>query len=593
VNLEFLRPVADHLWQSTLFVALAGLLTLALGKNRARVRYGVWLAASCKFLIPISALIALGGHLAWLVKMPATAPQTQSVLFAVVYEVSQPFTVRSASPPVPRAPRRTANLIPVVLPAIWACGVIGILCSWWVRWRRVRAMVRAGSPVELNLPIRAMTSPNLGTPGLFGVFRPMLLLPEGIRERLSPEQMSAIAAHELCHARYRDNLTAALQMFTEAVFWFHPLVWWVGKRIVEERERACDEEVLRLGSQPRVYADAILDVCRHYVKSPLMCSAGGENLKNRIEDIMTNRNVFKLNVGRKLLLAGAGILAVAGPVALGLVNASHVTAQSVPAKTFAFEAVSVKPIPSVDRSGLMPPTALPGGRFVSKFPLSIVISYAYKLPFNPSVRLSGVPNSAGIYDIEATGKIPGGLTATERDERMRSMVQTLLADRFKLAIHRETREMPVYALVVGKGGPKLQKADIEEKDCPDVSATPPGPSFTIPDMCHLIAGGQGRGLHARAVNMQDLASYVENWAGRPLLDKTGIQGLYRIETKGWLSMELASGALPPGAKAEDGSEIADLPTLFQVFEHLGLKMESQNDKVDVYVVDHVEKPSEN
>jgi bla regulator protein blaR1 len=84
------------------------------------------------------------------------------------------------------------------------------------------------------------------------------LLPEGIFDRLTPTQLEAVIAHELCHVRHRDNLIAAIHMFVETAFWFHPLVWWIGKRMVEERERACDEEVLRLGSEPRVYAEGIL-----------------------------------------------------------------------------------------------------------------------------------------------------------------------------------------------------------------------------------------------------------------------------------------------------------------------------------------------
>jgi beta-lactamase regulating signal transducer with metallopeptidase domain len=79
---------------------------------------------------------------------------------------------------------------------------------------------------------------------------------------------------ELCHVRYRDNLTAAIHMFVETVFWFHPLVWWMGMRMVRERERACDEEVLRRGSEPRVYAEGILSVCELYVESPWRARPG-------------------------------------------------------------------------------------------------------------------------------------------------------------------------------------------------------------------------------------------------------------------------------------------------------------------------------
>ena len=107
-----------------------------------------------------------------------------------------------------------------------------------------------------------MSSPTVLEPGVFGVFRPVLVLPGDIFDSLTPGQLQAVIEHELCHVRHRDNLTAAIHMFVETVFWFHPLVWWVGKRLVEERERACDEEVLQLGSEPRVYAEGILKICK-------------------------------------------------------------------------------------------------------------------------------------------------------------------------------------------------------------------------------------------------------------------------------------------------------------------------------------------
>ncbi len=109
---------------------------------------------------------------------------------------------------------------------------------------------------------------------MFGIFRPVLLLPEGITERLTAAQLEAILAHELCHVRRRDNLTAAIHMVVETVFWFHPLVWWIRARLIDERERACDEEVLRLGSEAEVYAESILEACKLYLESPLACVSG-------------------------------------------------------------------------------------------------------------------------------------------------------------------------------------------------------------------------------------------------------------------------------------------------------------------------------
>ncbi len=170
------------------------------------------------------------------------------------------------------------------------------------------------------------------------------------------------------------------------------------------------------------------------------------------------------------------------------------------------------------------------------------------------------------------------------------MLQTQLADRFKLKIRRETKEMPVYALVVAKGGPKLQKADIQEKDCTE------GPFIVLPGTpntaCHSFIGGQVRAIHARAVTLADVVTWVENWTDRPLVDKTGIGGLYRIDTARWQPMDPGSSPPPPGA-IQDGVGVADLPTIFEVFEKLGLKIESQRGQVETYVIEHVEKPSGN
>jgi uncharacterized protein (TIGR03435 family) len=316
---------------------------------------------------------------------------------------------------------------------------------------------------------------------------------------------------------------------------------------------------------------------------------------------MRNRDLRNLSRAGNMLLAST-VIAVA---VIFLVNASQIRAQSRAAETLRFDVASVKP--HAPDGEIYLPAFLPGGRFRSSVPLSMVIAAAYGLPFNTNtpVRLSeevqftsvktsklpsGVPAWAltfeNIYDIEATAIIPAELSTPARNNRMRSMLQTLLADRFKLKIHRQTVEMPVYALVVGKGGAKLEKADIEEKDCPDADAHFSDAPWLC---CHTLNGDWEIGLHGRAVTMSDLVTFVVT--DRPLVDKTGIKGLYRIETTGWLPMD---GLVPaPGATSLYGTVMSDLPPIFAVFEKLGLKMERQNGKVEVYIVDHVEKPAEN
>lgn len=208
---------------------------------------------------------------------------------------------------------------PLALFGSWACGFAAIALARWRAWRRVRSVVRASVPMDLAEGIAVRSATGLLEPGVVGIFRPVLLLPVDIMHRLSPSQLQAVLAHELCHVRRRDNLTAAIHMLVEAVFWFHPLIWWIGARLVEERERACDEEVLRLGNASQDYAEAILRVCKSYVEPPLQCVSGvtGSDLRKRIQAILADRITMELSAAKKIALASAAIVVLATPVWIG------------------------------------------------------------------------------------------------------------------------------------------------------------------------------------------------------------------------------------------------------------------------------------
>jgi bla regulator protein BlaR1 len=570
--------MTSHLWVSTLFAGVVGLLTLALRNNPARVRHWMWLAASIKFLIPFSLLVSLGSQFGW----RTAAPSQLSWVSSGVEQFSAP-EVHLAARGV------TASVAwPAIAGAVWLGGCAAVLIAWCIRWRRVRLAMRSASPLRLNVPIDAMSSPALLEPGVFGIRKPVLLLPDGITERLTAEQLDSIVAHEMCHVRRGDNLAAAIHMVVEAVFWFHPLVWWIGARLVEERERACDEEVLRLGNEPEVYAESILKVCRLYLESPLECVSGvtGSDLKKRIEGIMTRGIALELDLTRRVLLGVAGFAAIAGPVAVGVFNAPPMQAQSQSEPRLAFEVASVKSNKSEVRSGMGFEFA--NGRLSAKnMPLLFLISTAYSVPFQgPRLKVLAGEAVGERYDIEATaesGAIPAGASKLVREAKMKLMLQALLEDRFKLKMLRETKEIPVYAVVVAKNGPKLTKAKIEEKDCPEGGSSP--------DRCHQFAGGMGRGLHATAVTMADLVQAVSNWADRPVVDRTGLEGLFEINTEGWTPMI----PRPPGGNEEEGRAFADpaRPTLYMIFDRLGLKMEASKAPIEMFTVEHVEKPTEN
>jgi uncharacterized protein (TIGR03435 family) len=222
----------------------------------------------------------------------------------------------------------------------------------------------------------------------------------------------------------------------------------------------------------------------------------------------------------------------------------------------------------------------------------MIIATAYNVPFQQGGnRLSGVPEWAlsERFDIEATaGKsvLVDGETGKARGDKIRLMLQTLLADRFKMVVRRETKELPVYVAAVGKNGTKLEKSKVQEKDCPETGAVDG-------IFCHSFIGGSGRGLHGAAVDMSDLVGYVQNYSDRPIIDKTGIKGLYKIETAGFTPPWQKPATPGDSGVGEDGVPLSDRPTLFTIFDKLGLKLESQKAPVEMYVIEHIERPTAN
>jgi uncharacterized protein (TIGR03435 family) len=438
--------------------------------------------------------------------------------------------------------------------------------------------------------INVMSSPTNLEPGVFGVFRPVLLLPEGIATRLTPAQLKAILAHELCHVRRRDNLAAAFHMAVEAVFWFHPLVWWIGARLVEERERACDEEVLRLGSEPEVYAAGILNVCKFYLETPLACAPGvtGSDLKKRVEAIMMNRILLRMTFARKLMLGAAGVVAIAGPIAIGIANAPQSRAQAQTGASGApltFEVASIRPAaPQTGRKVHVSFGADPGKINYKNVSLSEVLQRAYRVRPQQVTGPSWLDSDR--FDIVA--KLPEGAT----NDQVPLMLQNLIIERFKLTLRRERKEMPVYALAVGKNGPKLEMAAESES----VSGKQAGTMFRDGSRPGMVL------VEGYKVTLSRFADMLSKVMDRPVVDQTGIQGNYNF------TFEVSSedlrytkpGAMPRpdagGGKSEDGPapESAPAGSLFSAIQKLGLKLEPRKAPLDFIVIDKGERvPTEN
>lgn len=311
---------------------------------------------------------------------------------------------------------------------------------------------------------------------------------------------------------------------------------------------------------------------------------------------MRKRVWHKLDFSRELLFS-AILVALALPIVFGLLYATQSRAESQDQKTAAndpvYDVASIKPNKSgTDMVRLM---FSPDGLTATNGTVQMLIHAAYGVEDN---QISGEPGwlNSDHYDIEAkmdsaTADALHKLSEDQRRLERQRMLQALLADRFKLAIHRETKELPVYALVVAKNGPKLQEAKPGDT-YPNGIKGPDGVA-----RAGFMRMGRGE-LTGQGLPMSSLVRLLTQQLGRTVMDKTDLTGKYDFTLK-WTPDESQGAMLKgpdggqPGAASAPPPDSSG-PSIFTALqEQLGLKLESQKGQVEILVIDHVEKPSEN
>lgn len=592
-------PFANHLWQSTLLLVVVALLVLLFRDNRANVRFGLWLAASLKFFLPFSLLGALGGKFG----MSQPAAPVQPDMLILVQGLAQPFTPAQPAHQTLPVTLALSSVLALLLFLLWLVGFLAVVISRSRGWYRLSAALRGAKRVthgrdyddlralqhacRISAPVAIAYSASATAPGIFGFFLPTLVLPAGITDRLTTAHLQCIFLHELCHVRRRDNLSAALHMAVEALFWFYPPVWWIGARLVDERERACDEEVLRLGRDAQVYAESILKICEFYLESPVVCASAvaGSNLKKRIEVIMRNPMPRNLDFARKFILSSAACLALAVPVVFGLFHATQTRAQSQ-GPAAAFDSVYLRPnttgepmAPFVVYGRPMKAIQFKNGDnlLATNVSLRDLIKLAFKLQ---TEQILGGPGWLDSEKYDVNAKLSDTplqsrqqLRADQKAEDLRIRIQALLSDRFQLAVQRESKALPVYALVVVHDSLLFQPAkpgDAYAQGLKDHSGRVLGPgTLLLPEYNKLVG---------QAISLKSLTDWLARQElGRPVIDKTGLAGTYDF------SLQL------PVKSANYWSESVLSAALEQ---QLGLKLEAQDSTIDCIVVEHAEKPVE-
>lgn len=300
-----------------------------------------------------------------------------------------------------------------------------------------------------------------------------------------------------------------------------------------------------------------------------LCGVRGGDLKSRIESIVFGAAPRPTTIIGRLALAFAATAVIAGPVLAGALGAAPTTtvqfAENAGTPTW-FEVASIKRNVSVGQLSSM--NGEPGGRMiVTNHTLFNIIRQVYRLQ---RYQLVGGPDwvDKDHWDILAKA------TGDARFDQLLKMMETLLADRFKLLTHRETREMPVYALILARPDGRLgSQVKPSMVDCDAIAAAAKSGGTPPP----AVGGGPRCGININnnqlrmsAKRMSDLARNLSIMTDRYVVDRTGLNGIFDLELQ-WNEV--------------DGPSLATA-----VQEQLGLKLEAQRARVDVLVIDSAQRP---
>jgi len=337
----------SQLWQVTLVALVAGGAARLLGRHRPRLAYALWMLVVIKALVP-PVISSPAGVFSWVPAAEVREGSRDAPAFATP---AQPATggERRITVPARTAPAEastgTSPALPIsrgyvlmLLAVIWSLGLAASLIfvarKWLLCHRHIGRTSRiAGSPLAeqaasmaarlgVRRRVHLLVTESLFGPAAFGLLRPTVLLPGPLLRNLGPEQLDLILAHELVHIRRWDALMSRLQVAVQAIWWFHPLIWWANREASRERERCCDEEVVAgLGCDPARYARGLLDVLERKRRlQPLFALPGMRPLEittHRLEHIMRYRpsrgrharllSWFIFTAGAILLIPGAGM----------------------------------------------------------------------------------------------------------------------------------------------------------------------------------------------------------------------------------------------------------------------------------------------
>ena len=637
-------------------LAFFGAIALWIVRERrtAALQHAVWTAVLCGMLalfafglaLPRISLPVLEGRAA----LPEAAPRNVAA-YPALPDATRYGTTTKLPHPIHAEPRRPVDWKEAAA-YVYAVIAAAFLARFGTGVFLIRRVVAHSNAVR-----DFRESGSVAVPLTVGWLRPTILLPIEWRE-WEREKLEAVLAHEGAHVRRRDGLVAALAGVNRCIFWFHPLAWWLERKLALLAEQACDESsVAELGDRQR-YAHLLLEMAlvvdrsqgrlRHHALTMAACS----HLRQRIDALLREGRTFSRGLSRAgwatVALCAIPLIWGAGAVELDQMPPAmklELPRMAAPAPPvllaraappappqvirLEFEVASVKPSVMRPYSG-----GRSGGGFgcaesfkmdrsrvdIGCISLGLLIASAFRTPL---YRVAGPDwlHDRGSTRFDVDAKIPDGASQDQVPE----MLQALLADRFKLAVHRATTEEEVVGLVVAKGGLRVKEATPgTDASAPELDAQP----ATITELGGLqtrvtrIENADGRGTttvrsnprigimremdrldgtfrwEAPSITLAGLADVLDRVGPLPggVVDLTGLKGRYQVILEVSLKNAFAAAEARRAASGDPSAPPEPLDMQHEVLKALndglwplGLQLERRKAQAETLVVDHVEK----
>jgi TonB family protein len=318
--------LADHLWQVTIVAGICLLTLPAFRGAGAKSRHILWMLAFVRLAIPQALVSFVADHLGFHPDLDSGLGMRLQQVSDTVVQVARPSMLANQQAAAFASPTAAHPEVYCILTVIWIAGCALFLGCWWFRrsgFARSLRMEAKEVGMEL-LPTLECLKDRLGfrrqarlrvvwrgsEPGVYGIWRPILVLPEEMPRQLGPAEVEAVLAHELVHVARRDNLWSNLQMLVCCIFWFYPIVWLLDRRLIAERESSCDERVIGALGNSQAYASGLIKMMSIGLglrAAGVSCMAGA-HLKRRIENMKKSNR--KAGLPARILLSSVAAFTV-------------------------------------------------------------------------------------------------------------------------------------------------------------------------------------------------------------------------------------------------------------------------------------------